>query len=113
MPNRFELIFHPEDRLVQPEHVYARLERLPLEPCLDGSSHQDLEAPKATSGDRWQRWGQSLLRYFVGSTAPRIQRRCDRAGRLYYQVYDPVDQRHYTFDSEPEVRVWLEGRYYQ
>ncbi|WP_204137453.1 hypothetical protein [Halomicronema sp. CCY15110] len=98
---------------MQPEHVYARLEQLQPEPRLDGSSHQDLGAPKATSAPRWQRWGQSLWRYFVGSTAPRIQRRHDRAGRLYYRVYDPVDQRHYTFDSEPEVRVWLEGRYYQ
>ncbi|RZM81765.1 hypothetical protein [Leptolyngbya iicbica] len=108
MPNRFELLFHPEDSLMPSDHLYARLELLQTEPHPTQSALAD-PPPRA----RWQRWGQALLNYFVGSTAPRITTHTTHQGQLCYRVYDPVDRRHYTFDSELEVRVWLEGRYYQ
>ena len=88
--------------------LYARLELLYVEPMQDS-----LPAAAPASRSRWSRWGQALLNYFVGSQDPRITTKQDDAGHLYYEVYDPVDRCQYRFDSEQEVRVWLDERYYQ
>ena len=89
-------------------NLYARLELLYLEPMQDS---RPAAVPESQS--RWQRWGQTLVNYFAGSQDPRITTRQDDEGRLYYEVYDPVVRSHYRFDSEQEVRVWLDERYYQ
>jgi hypothetical protein len=60
-----------------------------------------------------RRLGRFLLAYFSGSTEPRIAVRCDRQGHRQFVVYDPVDQQRHCFDSEPELRTWLDQRYYQ
>lgn len=57
--------------------------------------------------------GQSLLGYFCGSKDPQIVTKRDRDGNTFFVAYDPIDQAHYTFTSEQEVRVWLDQRYYQ
>jgi len=107
MPNRFELPLYLEDRLVQSKDLYARLELITPEPA------QPPARATAASPSRWQRWGQALFRYFLGSQEPRIVTKSDRAGNPIYEVYDPIDRRHHTFASEQAVRVWLEERYYQ
>lgn len=90
------------------DNLYARLELLYLKPMPDSRP-----AAKPEARSRWQRWGTALLNYFAGSQEPRITAKQDEAGQLYYAVYDPVGRTHYRFDSEQEVRVWLDGRYYQ
>lgn len=55
---------------------------------------------------------EALLSSFVGSNQPQVRMACDRQGQLYWQVYDPVNRAHHRFDTEDEVRVWLEQRYY-
>jgi|GEM_PF-1014197 len=107
MPNRFELTLHLEDRLVHSEDLYARLELINSEPA-QLTARVAVESPS-----RWQRWGHALFRYFLGSKEPRIVTKTDREGNSCYEVYDPIDRRHYTFGSEHDVRVWLEERYYQ
>jgi len=108
MPNRFELTFYLEDRLVHSsKDLYARLE------LLNSEYAQPTERVSAESPSRWQRWGQALFRYFLGAKEPRIVTKIDRDGHLFYEVYDPIDRRHHTFGSEHDVRVWLEERYYQ
>ena len=46
------------------------------------------------------------------SQAPRIATVRDRQGHLYFLVYDPIAHTQHRFNSETEVRVWLEQRYY-
>ncbi|MEC4892917.1 MAG: hypothetical protein SAL07_13035 [Oscillatoria sp. PMC 1051.18] len=53
-----------------------------------------------------------LLNITVRSSEPRIYEKRDRYGKTYWQVYDPVTNFCYSFDSENEVRIWLERRYY-
>ena len=47
----------------------------------------------------------------AGSTEPQIWQSCDRAGSSFWQVYDPVADQTSVFQSETEVRVWLDQRY--
>lgn len=56
--------------------------------------------------------GTAFLKLFDQSQEPRIAKRLDRWGNIYFSAYDPVDQKHYVFTSEQEVRIWLEQRYY-
>jgi hypothetical protein len=46
------------------------------------------------------------------SNDPRIWQRRDRFGRVYWQVYDPIRDRTIIFNSEEEVRYWLDQRFY-
>lgn len=100
---------------MQQKSLYARLELLTpeLERSLRGQRFNPLQ-PLINGKSRLSRLGQNVLRYFVGSQEPRITAQRDRGGYiLNYKVYDPVSQSHYTFDSEQELRVWLDQRYYQ
>lgn len=56
---------------------------------------------------------QGLLTLFAGNSEPRIRQLRDRSGNLYFRIYDPLTQQTYSFDSDAEVRVWLDRRYYQ
>lgn len=56
---------------------------------------------------------QILGDLFLHSSEPKIQQKRDRSGNLYFKVYDPMTQHSCTLDSEREVRVWLEKRYYR
>lgn len=96
---------------MQQQDLYARLELI---------QPSDLErstpnSPNRLSGaqSRLSAWGRTLLKYFLGSKEPQIATKRDLDGHVYYVVFDPVDRRRYMFGSEHEVRVWLEGRYYQ
>ncbi len=57
----------------------------------------------------WRSW----LRWLTTRTDIQIQKKSDRAGHLYWQVYDPLTHKHLNFSSEAEVRIWLEQRYHQ
>jgi hypothetical protein len=56
----------------------------------------------------WNSWINALT-----NTEPKIERKCDRAGNCYFQVYDPITGRSSTFGSAEEILYWLEARYYQ
>lgn len=58
-------------------------------------------------------FGTALLKLFDQSQEPRISKRFDRWGNIYFSAYDPVDRTYYVFTSEPEIRIWLEQRYYR
>ena len=57
--------------------------------------------------------GHYLQDWLVNSHEPLIKERCDRQGNRYWQVYDPTTQDFRYCESENEVRIWLEQRYYQ
>lgn len=92
---------------MQNQDLYARLELIPSRS----------EGPATQQGtaisERLRQWANAVLTYFVGSKEPRITTKTDHEGQLFYEVYDPVDQRHHRFGSEAEVRGWLDERYYQ
>ena len=57
--------------------------------------------------------GRSLQNLFLSGHEPVIEEKRDRAGTLYWRVYDPITQNRRFFYSEDEIRVWLDQRYYQ
>ena len=56
-------------------------------------------------------WVQSLLT--TNTTEPRVQQRRDRIGQQYWHTFDPITGQTNYFETETEVRQWLENRYYQ
>lgn len=74
------------------------------------SSKQFSETLKPT---RIARLLQSVVYFLTQRQEPRIYRRSDRSGRLYYEIFDPVTGLHTALGSEQDVRAWLERRYYQ
>ncbi|NJR66872.1 MAG: hypothetical protein HC772_18700 [Leptolyngbyaceae cyanobacterium CRU_2_3] len=68
---------------------------------------------KSSSVSRWNRFWDSLINLFCGSSEPRIDRKIAHDGTPYFHVYDPVTRRSMTLSSEQELRVWIDQRYYQ
>jgi len=91
----------------------------PSRQSLEQSFEKLMVAPSAVrhSAKGQGQWVRSLLRqilnFLAGKESIQIQQRCDRSGSLYWVVYDPHLRNHLRFDSEQEVRVWLEQRYRQ
>lgn len=54
-----------------------------------------------------------FIELFAPSSDVRIFTGCDRHGITYYRVYDVSTQDFHHFESEDELRIWLENRYYQ
>jgi hypothetical protein len=44
---------------------------------------------------------------------PRIWQSKDRFGQTWWHAYDPITKRFVCRDSEDEIRIWLEERYYR
>ncbi len=59
----------------------------------------------------------SIWKYIVTAMAnghePRIWKSTDRAGNTWWHGYDPITDQTVCLDSEVEMRVWIEERYYQ
>jgi hypothetical protein len=49
---------------------------------------------------------------FWKSEEIQIWQRVDRNGQIWWHAYNPRTKRAGVFDSESEVRVWLEKQYY-
>ncbi|MDB9528202.1 hypothetical protein PN498_19575 [Oscillatoria sp. CS-180] len=99
---------------MQQKNLYARLELLTpeLEQTLKNRRFRPLRK-RVDVRHLLGQLGQALLNFFVGSQEPRIIAKRDRNGYfLNYEVYDPVSRSRYVFDSEQELRVWLDQRYY-
>ncbi|GAB4366465.1 MAG: hypothetical protein Kow00121_03870 [Elainellaceae cyanobacterium] len=54
---------------------------------------------------------QQLTKVSPFKDEPLIQTQTDRKGNQYWQVFDPVTKDTFCFDSENDVRIWLERRY--
>ena len=46
------------------------------------------------------------------NSEPKIWDKKDGYGNTYFRVYDPQSDRYIYFNSEDEVRWWLDKRYY-
>lgn len=69
--------------------------------------------PTPTWQQRLSNVGNYLLNLFTGdSNGPIITENPNAKGAGRWSVYDPFSQTQHQFDSEEEVRIWLEQRYY-
>lgn len=70
-----------------------------------------LKAGKTTNNISWNHGLALIINFLVNGSEPKIYQKQNRHGEIYFRVYDPFTQRYYKFNSEQEVRVWLEERY--
>ncbi len=53
--------------------------------------------------------GRSLV---VQNHEPQIEKKRDRYGNSYWQVYDFTTNKSHTFGSDRDVRAWIEKRHH-
>jgi hypothetical protein len=56
---------------------------------------------------------QYIVTAFTRGQEPKVWQRSDRSGQTWWYAYDPVTERSACRDSEAEILIWLEERYYQ
>jgi hypothetical protein len=61
----------------------------------------------------FQQIWQFLLRIAASNSEIRVWRTGDRQGKIIWHVYDAAIDQIAHFESEAEVRSWLEARYYR
>ncbi|VXD23526.1 hypothetical protein [Planktothrix paucivesiculata] len=52
-----------------------------------------------------------FMNAFASPTEPKIWQKKDADGNMIWQIYDPVTGYKARFDTEQEIRIWLEKRY--
>ncbi|MFE4107206.1 hypothetical protein [Almyronema epifaneia] len=85
------------------------LNRQQLEKTLKRSQ---TEFAKNAIAQLFSRLGSTLLNLLIESDQPRVRVR-EANGETVWQAYDPVSRHQAAFNSEEELRAWLEQRYYQ
>lgn len=63
--------------------------------------------------DAFQTVGTWLSQHLCNADEPRVWKTGDRTGQVLWHAYDPLTNKYAAFDSENEIRVWLEERYNQ
>lgn len=59
-----------------------------------------------------KRTSQRLMRLFVGSNELRVWQTYDRSGQTWWHGFDPMTGRSISVDTEEQMRIWIEQRYY-
>lgn len=82
---------------------------------LERALHLDAAVPSRSS--RWlsslKAIATSVVKTFTqDSNAPRIWFSVSESGQKIWHVYDPITNNHGLYETEQDVRVWLEHRYY-
>lgn len=57
--------------------------------------------------------GQRLVAVMTKEQDLQVWQSSDRSGKTWWHGYDPVTGRSVCRDSEAEMRIWLEERYYK
>ena len=55
---------------------------------------------------------QLFISFLTNGDEPRIWTTTDRNGNTAWNAYDPVSDRTTSLNSESEMRIWIEQRYY-
>lgn len=55
-----------------------------------------------------EKFGDLLAALFKGSDEIRVWQRLDRNGHLWWYAYNPRTQQSGAFDSESDIRAWIE-----
>ncbi len=56
---------------------------------------------------------ETLFQFLIQGKEPQIQMTQKPDGSTLWRVYDPQTRDHAVFETEGEVRSWLEERYYR
>jgi len=59
-----------------------------------------------------QLW-EHFVTYLTRPPEPKVRKKSNRRGEIWWDVYDPYTNLKASFTSESEVRMWLDQRYYQ
>jgi hypothetical protein len=62
---------------------------------------------------RLKQFRKRFFQWIAGNFEVQVWQVGDRAGNIYWRVYDPVTKASTSFGSSSEVRIWLEQRYYR
>lgn len=54
---------------------------------------------------------EAFFNSLVFYSEPKIWKKIDAEGNIFWKTYDPVTGMTAQFDTEQEVRIWLEERY--
>ena len=93
-----------------PNRTQSEIEREKLERLFDQSKALHYQKSRLLLG--LKRIGLFLLKALTAGDEPRIWLNSNSAEKRWC-AYDPTTNRSASFDSEAELRVWLEQRYYQ
>lgn len=58
-----------------------------------------------------QLWQTAML-YLTRPPEPKVRKKSNRRGDIWWEVYDPQHNLTANFTSEAEVRMWLDQRHY-
>ncbi len=76
-------------------------------------THQSFQTKQRRFSYKLNDVWQHVLTHFYVSSEPRIWQTEDSLGRTAWSAYDPTTKRSIEQVSAPELRIWLEERYYQ
>jgi hypothetical protein len=68
--------------------------------------------PQAIKHTLHQLW-QHLVTHFTHPPEPKVHKKSNRRGDMWWEVYDPYTNMKASFTSELEVRMWLDQRHYR
>lgn len=88
-------------RTYQQQKNYERLEQLPL---------QQLEPISQALKQLWQAFVDV---WQLPAKEPQVRQKIDRSGRVYWEVYDPLQDCMLRFDDEEYVMIWLEEQHHR
>lgn len=80
---------------------YSELEQLPLQ-------------VRRTASVQLPWFWQAFLGFWHSTSGePRVQKRTDGSGKVYWRVYDPIRDHTVRFDDEQKMLIWLDERHYR
>jgi hypothetical protein len=88
-------------RTIQQQRNYEQLEQLP--PQVFELANLGLRQIWRAFSDFWQ----------APSQEPQVHQKIDRNGKLYWEIYDSLDDCLLHFDNEQDVVIWLEEQPYR
>lgn len=56
---------------------------------------------------------QSIVTFFAASEEPHVWKGLNQAGQSMWKAYDPITHQSADYETEEEMRAWLEERHYQ
>lgn len=79
-------------------------------PLIHGTHLQEIKSKLATLTNKICKRFVTLINH---ASELRVWQSRDRAGHSWWNAYDPTTGKSISLDSEAEMRMWIEERYYQ
>ena len=74
---------------------------------------QSNKKAKSSFASELNRIWNGIVQWITTTHELTIDSHKDKFGNTYWTIHDPLLGHKISFDSETEVRIWLDGRYYQ